>query len=560
MSLLEIRDLGVTFAGWRGAPPVEAVKRASLSLDRGERLALVGESGSGKSVTALSILQLLPYPNAIHPAGSSIRFAGEELVGAPEWRLREVRGNRIAMIFQEPMTSLNPLHTIEKQVAETLFIHKHLSASAARDRVVELLHLVGLRDAEARLGAYPHQLSGGQRQRVMIAMAIANEPDILIADEPTTALDVTIQAQILRLMRDLTDRLGMALLLITHDLSIVRHMAERTCVMTQGEIVEAGPTDQVFARPQHPYTRRLLAAEPKGRVAPADPAAPVILAGDNIKVWFPIRRGLFRRVASYVKAVDGISLTVREGTTLGVVGESGSGKTTLGLALLRLTDADGGIRFAGHDIAHESQKRLRPLRREMQIVFQDPYSSLSPRLSVAQIVGEGLKVHRLAASEAEERRLIEAALTEVGLDPAAADRYPHEFSGGQRQRIAIARALVLKPRFIVLDEPTSALDMSVQAQIVDLLRDLQERHRLAYLFISHDLKVVRALAHDILVIKDGRVVEEGPTEEVMSRPRDAYTKALMAAAFDGKVGCSGKSPTSVLPANGSSRPSARRYW
>jgi microcin C transport system ATP-binding protein len=532
MSLLEVGDLGVTFTGWRGAPPVEAVKHASFSLDRGERLALVGESGSGKSVTALSILQLLPYPSAAHPAGSSIRLDGEELIGAPEWRLREVRGNRIAMIFQEPMTSLNPLHTIEKQVAETLLIHKHLSASAARGRVVELLHLVGLRDAEARLQAYPHQLSGGQRQRVMIAMAIANEPDILIADEPTTALDVTIQAQILRLMRDLTDRLGMALLLITHDLTIVRHMTERTCVMTQGKIVEAGATEQIFTRPQHPYTRRLLAAEPKGRVALADPAAPVILEGTDIKVWFPIRRGLFRRIAGYVKAVDGVTFAVREGATLGVVGESGSGKTTLGLALLRLTDAEGGIRFAGHDIARESQQRLRPLRREMQIVFQDPYSSLSPRLSVAQIVGEGLKVHRLAASEAEERRLIEAALTEVGLDPAAADRYPHEFSGGQRQRIAIARALVLKPRFIVLDEPTSALDMSVQAQIVDLLRDLQARHHLAYLFISHDLKVVRALAHDILVIKDGRVVEEGPTEQVMSRPRDPYTKALMAAAFD----------------------------
>ncbi|HTT79205.1 MAG TPA: ATP-binding cassette domain-containing protein, partial [Stellaceae bacterium] len=447
MTLLEVRDLGVTFSGWRGAPPVAAVKRVSFSLDRGERLALVGESGSGKSVTALSILQLLPYPNAAHPKGSSVRFAGEELVGAPEGRLREVRGNRIAMVFQEPMTSLNPLHTIAKQVAETLLIHKHLSPAAARGRVVELLHLVGLRDAEARLEAYPHQLSGGQRQRVMIAMAIANEPDILIADEPTTALDVTIQAQILHLMRDLTDRLGMALLLITHDLSIVRHMAARTCVMTEGEIVEVGPTERIFARPQHPYTRRLLAAEPKGRVAPADPAAPVILAGDNVKVWFPLRSGLFRRIKGYVKAVDGISLQVREGATLGVVGESGSGKTTLGLALLRLTDSTGGISFAGHDIGRARQRRLRPLRRQMQIVFQDPYSSLSPRLSVAQIVGEGLKVHRLAASEAAERRMIEEALIEVGLDPAAADRYPHEFSGGQRQRIAIARALVLKPRF-----------------------------------------------------------------------------------------------------------------
>jgi microcin C transport system ATP-binding protein len=532
MSLLEVRDLGVTFRATRGAAAVEAVKRVSFTLDRGETLALVGESGSGKTVTALSVLQLLPYPAAAHPPGSSVRFADEELIGAPPGRLREVRGNRIAIVFQEPMTSLNPLHTLEKQIAETLLIHKHLSAAAARARTLDLLRLVGLGDAEDRLEAYPHQLSGGQRQRVMIAMAIANEPDILIADEPTTALDVTIQAQILDLMRDLRDRLGMALLLITHDLAIVRHMAERTCVMTQGEIVERGPTAAIFARPQHPYTRRLLAAEPQGKVAPADPAAPVVLEGDGVKVWFAIRRGLFRRVQGYVKAVDGVSLKVRAGTTLGVVGESGSGKTTLGLALLRLTEAEGEIRFAGRDIAGERQQRLRPLRREMQVVFQDPYSSLSPRLSIAQIVGEGLKVHQLAQSEAERRRLIETTLAEVGLDPAAADRYPHEFSGGQRQRVAIARALVLKPRFIVLDEPTSALDMSVQAQIVELLRELQARHGLAYLFISHDLRVVRALAHEILVMKDGRIVERGTTEAVMTAPRHPYTRALMAAAFD----------------------------
>ena len=532
MSLIEIRDLSVTFGGWRGAHPVEAVKRISFTLDRGETLALVGESGSGKSVTALSILQLLPYPAASHTPESSIRFAGDEMVGAPQARLRQVRGNRIAMIFQEPMTSLNPLHTLDRQIAEVLLIHKHMSAAAARARTLELLRLVGIRDAESRLGAYPHQLSGGQRQRVMIAMAIANEPDILIADEPTTALDVTIQAQILDLMRELRDRLGMALLLITHDLAIVRHMAERVCVMTQGEIVETGPTAEVFARPQHPYTRRLLAAEPKGRVPPADPAAAVVLKGEQVKVWFPIRRGLFRRIKGYVKAVDGVSLAVRAGATLGVVGESGSGKTTLGLALLRLLDAQGGIRFAGHDIAHQRERQLRPLRREMQVVFQDPYSSLSPRLSIAQIVGEGLKVHRLAGSDAERRRLIETTLQEVGLDPAAADRYPHEFSGGQRQRVAIARALVLKPRFIVLDEPTSALDMSVQAQIVDLLRELQQRYGLAYLFISHDLKVVRAMAHEILVMKDGRIVEAGPTDRVMDAPEHPYTKALMAAAFD----------------------------
>jgi len=532
VSLLEIRDLSVSFAGWRGAPPVEAVKRVSFTLDRGETLALVGESGSGKSVTALSIVQLLPYPAASHTPESSVRFAGEEMVGAAPARLREMRGNRIAMVFQEPMTSLNPLHTLEKQIAETLLIHKHMTSAAARARTLELLHLVGLGDAENRLDAYPHQLSGGQRQRVMIAMAIANEPDILIADEPTTALDVTIQAQILHLMRELRDRLGMALLLITHDLAIVRHMAERVCVMTQGEIVEGGPTSEIFARPTHPYTRRLLAAEPKGRVAPADPAAPVLVEGNGLKVWFPIRRGLFQRIKGYVKAVDGVSLAVRAGTTLGVVGESGSGKTTLGLALLRLLDAEGGIRFAGHDIAHERQKRLRPLRREMQVVFQDPYSSLSPRLSIAQIVGEGLRVHRLADSEAEQRRLIETTLEEVGLDPAAADRYPHEFSGGQRQRVAIARALVLQPRFIVLDEPTSALDMSVQAQIVELLRELQARYGLAYLFISHDLRVVRAMAHEILVMKDGQIVEQGSAEKVMTTPEHPYTRALMAAAFD----------------------------
>jgi microcin C transport system ATP-binding protein len=529
--LLEIRDLSVTFIRG-GANPVEAVKNVSFTLDRGETLALVGESGSGKSVTALSILQLLPYPVAVHGTESSVRFDGEELVGAPPERLRRVRGNRIAMVFQEPMTSLNPLHTLERQIAETLLIHKHMNAAAARERTLELLRLVGLPDAESRLGAYPHQLSGGQRQRVMIAMAIANEPDILIADEPTTALDVTIQAHILQLLKDLRDRFGMALLLITHDLTIVRKMADQVCIMTSGEIVEAGPTAGIFAHPHHPYTRRLLAAEPKGRAAPADPAAPELIEGQDIKVWFPIRRGVLRRVGGYVKAVDGVSLAVRGGTTLGVVGESGSGKTTLGLALLRLTEAQGRIRFAERDIAALGQRQLRPLRREMQVVFQDPFSSLSPRLSVAQIVEEGLKVHRLAESAGERRRLIETALVEVGLDPQAAERYPHEFSGGQRQRIAIARALVLKPRFVVLDEPTSALDMSVQAQIVELLRELQTRHGLAYLFISHDLRVVRALAHEILVMKDGKIVEAGPTDRVMTAPEHPYTRALMAAAFD----------------------------
>jgi microcin C transport system ATP-binding protein len=531
-SLLEIRNLSVTFAGRGETLPVQAVKGVSFSLDRGGTLALVGESGSGKTVTALSILQLLPYPIAAHSAASSIRFGGEQLVGAAPEQLRQVRGNRIAMVFQEPMTSLNPLHTLEQQISETLLVHKHMAPAAARVRTLELLRLVDLPDAESRLGAYPHQLSGGQRQRVMIAMAIANEPDMLIADEPTTALDVTIQAHILQLLKDLRDRFGMALLLITHDLTIVRKMADDVCIMTAGEIVEAGPTADIFARPRHPYTQRLLAAEPKGRPPAANPAAPDLIRADDLRVWFPIRSGVLRRVRGHVKAVDGVSLAVRTGTTLGVVGESGSGKTTLGLALLRLTEAKGEVRFAGQDLAGLGQRQLRPLRREMQVVFQDPFSSLSPRLSVAQIVEEGLKVHRLAATAAERRRLIETALAEVGLDAQAAERYPHEFSGGQRQRIAIARALVLKPRFVVLDEPTSALDMSVQAQIVELLRELQSRHGLAYLFISHDLRVVRALAHAILVMKDGRIVEAGSTERVMSSPKHPYTRALMAAAFD----------------------------
>jgi microcin C transport system ATP-binding protein len=530
--LLDVRNLSVTFAGRGRAPPVEAVRGVTFALDRGETLALVGESGSGKSVTALSIMQLLPYPLAAHGPESSIHFAGEELVRASPEQLRRVRGSRIAIVFQEPMTSLNPLHTLERQVAEILLVHQRMSPRAARERTLELLRLVGLPDAESRLGAYPHQLSGGQRQRVMIAMAIANEPDILIADEPTTALDVTIQAHILALLRELRDRLGMALLLITHDLTIVGKMAERVAVMTQGEIVEAGPTATVFDRPRHPYTRRLLAAKPKGRAAPADHAAPLLMEAEAVRVWFPVRRGFLRRVTGHVKAVDGVSLALGAGATLGIVGESGSGKTTLGLALLRLTAAQGHIRFAGRDIVALTRRQLRPLRREMQIVFQDPFSSLSPRLSVAQIVEEGLKVHNLAASAAERRKLIETALVEVGLDPEAADRYPHEFSGGQRQRIAIARALVLKPRLVVLDEPTSALDMSVQAQIVELLRELQERRGLAYLFISHDLRVVRALAHQIMVMKDGRIVESGPTESIMNAPEHPYTRALMAAAFD----------------------------
>ncbi|HEX2439887.1 MAG TPA: ABC transporter ATP-binding protein [Methylomirabilota bacterium] len=529
MSLVELRDLSVSFAVDGGT--IEAVRHVSFAIERGESLALVGESGSGKSVTALSIMQLLPYPAARHPSGS-IRFQEQELIGAGERVMQRVRGNRIAMVFQEPMTSLNPLHTIDKQVNEVLRVHKGLTRAAARARTLELLKLVGLPEAERRLDAYPHQLSGGQRQRVMIAMALANEPDLLIADEPTTALDVTIQAQILTLLRDLQARFGMALLLITHDLGVVRKMAERVCVMSAGEIVEAGATRAVFDAPAHPYTRRLLAAEPRPMTRTPRTDAPVVLEADDIRVWFPIRRGVLRRTVGHVKAVDGVSLTVREGQTVGVVGESGSGKTTLGLALLRLQASQGRIRFGGREIQDVSSRALRPLRREMQIVFQDPYGALSPRLSIAQIVGEGLGVHGVGATAAERRERIDAALREVGLDPALRDRYPHEFSGGQRQRIAIARALVLTPRLVVLDEPTSALDMSVQAQVVDLLRELQARHRLAYLFISHDLRVVRAMSDEILVMREGRVVEQGPTAQIFEQPREPYTRALMAAAFE----------------------------
>jgi microcin C transport system ATP-binding protein len=530
--LLTIRDLSVTFAVGK-SERVTAVDRVSFDLVRGETLALVGESGSGKSVTALSILQLLPYPVAAHPPGSSIRFQNEELVGAPEKQLRRIRGNRIAMVFQEPMTSLNPLHTIERQIGEVLTIHKGLAGTAARRRIVELLRLVGLGEqAEKRLDAYPHQLSGGQRQRVMIAMALANDPDILIADEPTTAVDVTIQAQLLKLLGELQAKLGMSVLFITHDLNIVRKIAHRVCVMQKGRIVEAGPVADVFDRPRHEYTRHLLAAEPKGKPAPHPADARPIVEAADLKVWFPIRGGLLRRTQSYVKAVDGIDFTLREGHTLGVVGESGSGKTTLGLALLRLEAARGRIVFAGREIQSLRARELRPLRREMQIVFQDPYGSLSPRLSIGQIIAEGLKIHGLARGEAERTAAIIEALQEVRLEPDMRNRYPHEFSGGQRQRIAIARALVLKPRFLVLDEPTSALDMSVQAQIVDLLRELQERHRLAYLFISHDLRVVKALADELLVLKDGRVVEQGPAARIFAQPDHPYTRALLTAAFD----------------------------
>ncbi|WP_026988007.1 ABC transporter ATP-binding protein [Fodinicurvata fenggangensis] len=528
-NILTLRNLGVTFQSPGGT--VEALRGIDLDLKKGETLALVGESGSGKSVCALSVLQLLPYPLAAHPGGSSIVFKGEELIGASQKRLRQLRGNEISMIFQEPMTSLNPLHTVEKQVREVLFLHKGYTKQAARQRTLELLEMVGLQNPVRRLNAYPHELSGGQRQRVMIAMALANEPDLLIADEPTTALDVTIQAQILKLLRDLQSELHMSLLMITHDLNVVRKNAQNVCVMTHGQIVERGPVAQVFDNPQHSYTQRLLAAEPKGHPLETRADAPVVMQGDDIKVHFPIRKGLMKRTVDHVKAVDGIDVTVREGHTVGVVGESGSGKTTLGLALLRLISSQGDILFEARNIQGWKSAQLRPLRREMQVVFQDPYGSLSPRMSVGEIVGEGLKVHDLKGSETPEARIIRA-LEEVGLDPESRHRYPHEFSGGQRQRIAIARAIVLQPRFIVLDEPTSALDMSVQAQIVDLLRDLQARHKLAYLFISHDLKVVRALADEVIVMKDGVVVEQGSSGDIFDSPREPYTQALLKAAFD----------------------------
>ena len=527
--LLSIRDLSVDFATPSGV--VHAVRNIAFDMAPGETLALVGESGSGKSVSALSILQLLPYPTARHPNGS-IRFEGQELLGADEATLRGIRGNDIAMIFQEPMTSLNPLHTIEKQINEVLFVHKGLARQAARARTLELLKLVGLDNAEQRLNAYPHELSGGQRQRVMIAMALANEPKLLIADEPTTALDVTIQAQILELLDDLKAKFEMSILFITQDLGIVRQMADRVAVMQQGEIVELRETEELFESPSHSYTKQLLDAEPSGSALAPVHGAPKIMQADDLKVYFPIKAGLMRRVVDHVRAVDGITLEVREGQTVGVVGESGSGKTTLGLALLRLISSDGPIEFEGQAIEGLRTREMRPLRREMQVVFQDPYGSLSPRMSIAQIIAEGLKVHGIGDSPTERDAMIVQVMEEVGLDPAARHRYPHEFSGGQRQRVAIARALVLKPKFIVLDEPTSALDRSVQAQIIDLLRGLQEKYKLAYLFISHDLKVVRAISNHVIVMQNGKVVEQGPATEIFDSPREDYTKALMAAAFD----------------------------
>ncbi len=532
-TLLQISNLSVDFRVGREIN--RAVSNASLEVKRGETVALVGESGSGKSVTALSVLQLLPYPLASHPRGSSVRFRGEELMGASKNKLMEVRGNEISLIPQEPLSALNPLHKVEKQIGESLFIHKGLGPEAARTRTLELLDLVGIRNPQQRLSSYPHQLSGGQRQRVMIAMALANEPELLIADEPTTALDVTIQAQVLELLEDLQTRLGMAMLLITHDLTVVRKVSDRVYVMQGGEVVESGNTAEVFENPAHPYTRKLLEAQPSP--APPRPAAtpkPLVEASD-VRVWFPIRAGVLRRTVDHVKAVDGISVRVPEGRTVGVVGESGSGKTTLGLAILRLERSQGDIIFSGREIHDLRSKALRPLRREMQIVFQDPIGSLSPRMSVGQIIEEGLEIHAPSVSDEERDAMIVAALKEVGLDPETRHRYPHEFSGGQRQRIAIARAIVLKPRFIVLDEPTSALDMSVQAQIVDLLREIQTHHNIAYLFISHDLRVVRAMSDEIIVMREGKVVEQGPARDIIESPKEPYTRALMAAAFDLKV-------------------------
>ncbi|RWD60613.1 MAG: ABC transporter ATP-binding protein [Mesorhizobium sp.] len=527
-ALLSVRDLSVAFA--QGGSQSVAVDHISFDIARGETLALVGESGSGKSVSALSVLKLLPYPPASHPSGK-ILFHGADLLGANEKTLRGVRGNKITMIFQEPMTSLNPLHTIEQQIVEVLKLHQGLGDRQARARVLELLTEVGIRDPQKRLDAYPHQLSGGQRQRVMIAMALANEPELLIADEPTTALDVTVQAQILELLADLKSRKGMSMLFITHDLGIVRKIADRVCVMTKGKIVETGPTKEIFANPQHAYTKHLLAAEPKGKPPAANADAKAVMTGKDIKVWFPIKRGFFRRTVDHVKAVDGIDVTVRAGQTLGVVGESGSGKTTLGLALARMISSTGAINFDGRDINQLSFSAMRPLRRELQIVFQDPFGSLSPRMSVAEIIEEGLKIHAPKLSPDERDDKVVEVLKEVGLDPETRHRYPHEFSGGQRQRVAIARAMVLNPRFVMLDEPTSALDMSVQAQVVDLLRNLQARHNLAYLFISHDLKVIRALANDVIVMRNGQVVEAGPSERIFGSPQTDYTRALISAAF-----------------------------
>jgi len=537
-ALLAVRDLGIAFV--QGGQATRAVSGVSFDLYPGETLALVGESGSGKSVTALSTVRLLP-DNA--DVTGSVRYRGTEMTTADERTLRRVRGNDVSFIFQEPMTSLNPLHTIEKQIAESLALHQGLTGAPARARILDLMTRVGIRDPEERVAAYPHQLSGGQRQRVMIAMALANGPEILVADEPTTALDVTVQARILDLLAQVQKAEGMAMLFITHNLGIVRRIADRVAVMQAGEIVETGPTARIFAEPTHPYTRKLLAAEPSGHPDPVPADAPTIAATEQLRVWFPIRRGLLRRTVGHVKAVNDATVAIRAGETLGVVGESGSGKTTLALAIMRLISSEGRIVFLGQDIQGWKHRELRRLRRDMQMVFQDPYGSLSPRMTVAQIVAEGLGVHDLG----DEAGRVAAILTEVGLDPATTDRYPHEFSGGQRQRIAIARAMILEPKLVVLDEPTSALDMTVQVQIVELLRRLQAKHGLAYIFISHDLRVVRALAHQVVVMQNGDVVETGDSASLFAAPATEYTRTLLAAAFD----------LEPAPARDSGRASAR---
>ncbi|WP_018632353.1 ABC transporter ATP-binding protein [Neomegalonema perideroedes] len=529
--ILKISDLRLSFRS-AGGGSVEALRGVSFEIRKGETLALVGESGSGKSITALAAMGLQP---ASAERSGSIRWRGEETIDLKEKQLQRLRGSEMAMIFQEPMTALNPLHTIRRQIVESLSLHRGLRGAAATEATLKLLDEVGIPDAARRLDAYPHQLSGGQRQRVMIAMALANDPDLLIADEPTTALDVTVQAQILALLKRLQAERGMAMLFITHDLGVVRRMADRVCVMTKGEIVEQGPTEEIFLAPKHDYTRKLLGSEPRGRPSPLPEGAPLAAEAREARVWFPIHTGFFRRVTGHVKAVDGVSFDLRAGETLGVVGESGSGKSTLGFATLRLlpheAERSGEIMVLGHDMQKLTSREIRPFRRDMQAVFQDPFGSLSPRLSVVEIIAEGLKAHGLTPDPQERRARVAEAMVEVGLDPVAMDRYPHEFSGGQRQRISIARAMALKPKLVILDEPTSALDVTVQAQIVDLLRDLQQKYGLAYMFISHDLRVVRALAHRIIVMKDGQVVEAGPAEEIFERPKTDYARALIAAAL-----------------------------
>lgn len=527
--LLQVRDLSVSFRSV--AEQSDAVRNVSFDINSGETVAIVGESGSGKSVTALSIMQLLPYPSAYHPGGS-ILYEGKELMNMPQEQMQIVRGDKISMIFQEPQTSLNPLHHISRQISETLILHRGMSKIKAEARSLELLEWVQIKNAKERLHAYPHQLSGGQRQRVMIAMALANEPGLLIADEPTTALDVTIQAQILKLLKELQSELGMSMLLISHDLNIVKKIADRICVMRRGKFVETGTPSKIFDAPSHSYTKMLINAEPRGTSGKPLPDAPVVMEAQSLRVWFPIRKGLLRRTVDHVKAVNEINVTVRRGETLGVVGESGSGKTSLALALLRLISSEGSICFEGQEIQGKKTNELRALRSGMQIVFQDPYGSLSPRMTVAEIIAEGLRVHdRTLEKNEREARVIEV-LEEVELDADTRHRYPHEFSGGQRQRIAIARAIILKPKFIVLDEPTSALDRSVQMQIIELLRALQRNHQLAYMFISHDLSVVRAMSSSIVVMRDGKVVEQGRTQQIFDHPQNHYTKALISAALD----------------------------